>query len=296
MAKSKATDLLASHKKIQTTLSTPFNVGVIALTPQKSNVVYNRRDYYKISLITKGSSNIIYPTRGLHVDRPALIFANPRIPFAWENTSEDITGYYCVFKDSFFRDKERREVFRDFPLFKAGGDPVFFLNDDQLPYLVSLFERMKVELETDYVYKYDVLRSSLHLVIHEALKMQPANNYIPNVNAANRIANLFVELLDRQFPVDSPQFIFQLKKPADFAANMAIHVNHLNAAVSEVTGKNTTTHINEKVMAEAKALLKHTDWPVADIGYSLGFEYPSYFNIFFKKHEGATPLAFRKTL
>ena len=87
-----------------------------------------------------------------------------------------------------------------------------------------------------------------------------------------------------------------LKKAGDYAARMAVHVNHLNAAVHGVTGKSTTTHINERIIKEAKSLLVHTNWSVAEIAYSLGFEYASYFNNFFKKQLGITPLAFRKIL
>jgi AraC-like DNA-binding protein len=40
-------------------------------------------------------------------------------------------------------------------------------------------------------------------------------------------------------------------------------------------------------------LLKHTDWNVAEIGYSLGFAQPSHFTAFFKKLTRATPTSIR---
>jgi AraC family transcriptional activator of pobA len=70
-------------------------------------------------------------------------------------------------------------------------------------------------------------------------------------------------------------------------------VNYLNRAVKEVTGKSTTAHISERIITEARALLQHTDWNIADIAYSLGFEYPTYFNNFFKRMTGTNPTAFR---
>ncbi|TGD77609.1 helix-turn-helix domain-containing protein [Hymenobacter wooponensis] len=70
--------------------------------------------------------------------------------------------------------------------------------------------------------------------------------------------------------------------------------NPLNAKVKEVAGCSTTAHINERLLAEAKLLLTHTDWPIADIADRLGFEYTSYFTSFFKKHTATTPLAFRR--
>jgi AraC-like DNA-binding protein len=72
-----------------------------------------------------------------------------------------------------------------------------------------------------------------------------------------------------------------------------VHVNHLNKAVRELTGKTTGQHIAGRMIAEAKALLQHTSWSTAEIAYALGFEYPTYFNNFFKKHTGTTPSAVR---
>ena len=72
-----------------------------------------------------------------------------------------------------------------------------------------------------------------------------------------------------------------------------MHVNHLNRSVKEVTGKSTTTHIAERIITEAKALLQHTDWTIAEIAYALGFEYPTYFNNFFKRLTGTVPSSLR---
>jgi AraC-like DNA-binding protein len=47
-------------------------------------------------------------------------------------------------------------------------------------------------------------------------------------------------------------------------------------------------------MAFFKALLQHTDWSVGDIAYALGFEYPTYFNNYFKRLTGTTPKSLRK--
>jgi AraC family transcriptional activator of pobA len=60
-------------------------------------------------------------------------------------------------------------------------------------------------------------------------------------------------------------------------------------AVKVTPGKSTITHISERIANEAKASLLHTDWNVADIAYALGFEYPMYFNNFFKRSTGTNP-------
>ncbi len=66
--------------------------------------------------------------------------------------------------------------------------------------------------------------------------------------------------------------------------------------MKESTGKTTTEWIAERMVKEAKALLQFSNWDIAEIAYSLGFEHSSNFIIFFKKQTGNTPLQFRKEI
>jgi AraC-like DNA-binding protein len=152
---------------------------------------------------------------------------------------------------------------------------------------------MLTEIDSDYVHKYELLRNYVHVIIHEAMKTQPADSYFQHSNASSRIVSLFVELLERQFPIDSPDHVLKLKTASDYAVNLSVHANHLNRVVKEMTGKTTTEHIADRIVKEAKALLLHTNWNISEIGYSLGFEYPAYFNNFFKKQTMQTPRSFR---
>jgi AraC family transcriptional activator of pobA len=258
---------------------------------------YNRRDFYKITLALEGGSQLFYANRGIEINKPALVFTNPLVPYSWEgdhNTAS--SGYFCVFTDAFLQTGGCIECLEESTLFKAGGDPVYFLDDAQVEYINNIFKRMQQELDSEYIYKYELIRNHLNLIIHEAIKMQPAVAYFTPQNAASRIAKLFLGLLEKQFPVDSPQYTLILKKAGDYADKLAVHVNHLNAAVREITGRSTTAHINERILTEARSLLTHTNWSVAEIAFSLGFDYASYFNNFFKKHTGFTPMALRKSL
>ncbi|KIO76516.1 transcriptional regulator [Pedobacter lusitanus] len=265
-------------------------------TANCSLVSYNRRDFYKITLTLAGKSVLYYANKAIEINRPALVFTNPLVPYSWEGNHEATVAHFCVFTKEFLQENGRVHSLEESNLFKVGGDPIYFLSDEQADYINSIFTRMKLEQESDYIYKNDLIRNHLNLIIHEAIKMQPAIAYFTPQKASSRIAKLFLDLLERQFPVDSQQYSLLLKKASDFADQLAVHVNHLNAAVSEVTGLSTTQHINNRIIAEAKSLLTHTDWNVAEIAGSLGFGYASYFNNFFKKHTGLTPTALRKIL
>lgn len=93
------------------------------------------------------------------------------------------------------------------------------------------------------------------------------------------MTSVFLELLERQFPIETTADPLQLRTAQHYAQHLNVHINYLNRAVKEVTGKSTTTNITERIITEAKALLQHTDWGISEIAYALGFDYPTYFNI-----------------
>lgn len=254
--------------------------------------IYSRKDFYKICLTT-GKSIIHYADRSFEQEGSILFFGNPHIPYSWETLSTTYIGYTVLFSEAFFKASDRTESLQHSPLFKIGGTPILKINDQQREFLNTIFQKMIEEQKGDYAYKDDLMRNYINLIIHEALKLQPSEHYDQHKNAASRLTSVFLELLERQFPIESADAPLQLKTAQDYAARLNVHVNYLNRAVKEITGKPTTAHISERITSEAKALLQHTNWNIADIAYALGFDYPTYFNNFFKRQTGTNPKALR---
>src|SRR5215213_6475942 len=253
---------------------------------------YSRKDFYKICLTT-GKSKIHYADRTFEQEGTVLFFGNPHIPYSWETISTTYVGYTCLFSEDFFKASDRSESLQHSPLFKIGGTPILKIDEAQRQFLNTIFQKMIEEQKSDYVYKDDLIRNYINLIIHEALKLQPSGDYDQHSNAASRLTSVFLELLERQFPIESSDNPLQLKTAQDYANILHVHVNYLNRAVKDVTGKSTTTHITERIAGEAKALLQHTGWNISDIAYALGFEYPTYFNNFFKRLTGTNPKSLR---
>lgn len=256
---------------------------------------YNRRDFYKISLVTEGAPcSLRYGSLpDIYIDRPVLVLVNPIVPYNWTVPERQVPsdGYFCVFNDEFIRTSAQLSGLTD-RLFTTQDSPVYFPDTATEQFLAGLFMRMRAEADMDYADKDELFRSHLSLVFHEAIKMRRTEKQTDT--GASRVVNEFIRLLNQQFPVDMPLQPIALKKAADFADRIAVHINHLNMVVQKATGKSTTTHISERLFAEAKSLLSYTDYSVADIASGLGFEYQSYFNRFFRKYAGITPLDYRK--
>jgi AraC family transcriptional regulator, transcriptional activator of pobA len=98
---------------------------------------------------------------------------------------------------------------------------------------------------------------------------------------------LFKNLLDDQFR--------KLKTVSGYAGQMAVSEKRLTQATSTTVGKTPKELIDERVLLEIKRLLVHTSLSIKEIGYELGFEEPTNFIKYFKKHEGKTPIEFRES-
>ena len=246
----------------------------------------SRRSFYKIALIIKGKGKLYYADKLIDISAGSLIFFSPNEPYAWIAETDQQTGYFCTFESSFLTQNRNRNMLRATP-FRSDSYPVYSPSQKQLSLLSFIFEQMLIEQSSDYSESSSILQNYIELVVHEGLKA------LPNVkqslsSSVVRISTLFLDLLEQQFNDNT-----DLNSLADFAGRLAIHVNYLNRCVKKVTGKTSQQHINERKMTEAKSKLLQTSEHISTIAYSLGFNHPSNFNTFFKKHQGVSPGVFR---
>ena len=271
-----------------------FNVKEILerIKKEPGHVPYNRRLYYKINLV-RGHNVAEYADKVINIEKNALVFGTPKIPYSWIPQDANQGGYFCLFTDEFLVQSKSGVVLDSLPIFSPGGCPVFLLTDEQADEISLIFIKMQQEITSNYLYKYDLIRNYLLELIHYGQKLQPLTNYNNSHNASARVSSLFIELLERQFPIASPDQKIALRTAKDYADRLAVHSNHLNKVLKESTGKTTTEHIASRLIQEARILLRQTDWNISEIAYSLGFEQLSHFSNFFKKQTSLSPVEVR---
>ncbi|WP_046242887.1 helix-turn-helix domain-containing protein [Hymenobacter terrenus] len=273
-----------------------FNVFDLAdLGPavrEKPALPYPCRAYYKISLLG-GRSRAEYPDKTINIEQNTLVFSTPKVPYQWLPQSPTQTGLFCVFTAEFLLPTKSGVQLDELPIFKADQHPIFPLSDDEHVRIRAIFRQMQEELTSDYAYKYDLLRAYVLELIHCGQKRQSATALHPAHSASARVTSRFIELLEQQFPLETPQQKLRLRTAKDYADHLAVHVNHLNKVLKETTGLTTTDLIGGRLVQEAKVLLKQTSWNIAEIADSLGFADVAHFSNFFKRQTSLAPGAFR---
>ena len=149
--------------------------------------------------------------------------------------------------------------------------------------------------------------------LHDELEL-PADRYVPDVE--RHLISTLLLWLERWFDAARAErreaddadvqlhrrFSRQLE--ADFTRHHdAAHYAHalgvpgpaLSRTLSELTGQSTKELITDRVMREARRLLRYSDLTVGEISYRVGFRDQLYFSRAFKRQAGQPPQAYRES-
>lgn len=83
------------------------------------------------------------------------------------------------------------------------------------------------------------------------------------------------------------------KSLAFYARQIGVSTQRLNAACKGRAGRTASEVLYDRILVEAKRCLLYTEMTVAEIGHSLGYDDPAYFNRFFSQRVGKPPGTFR---
>ncbi|REA60069.1 AraC family transcriptional regulator [Dyadobacter luteus] len=256
----------------------------------------NRRDFYKILLITKGTGVFTMGLNTYYIEEPTLLYIHPNDIISWKNLSEESGGHYVLFKKDFInKHGQLKSVIDKFALFSDKSRSVIRLQDNEVPGVTRYFGQMQQEEVADSDFKEDAMQAFLQLLMVESMRV--ARYPRPDqVTADFTHVHHFFDLLEKEISGINYSTPIRIKTAKEFAGSMQMHPNYLNQLLKKHTGQNASTHIQNRILDEAKALLVQTDWSLNDISHSIGFAEQPGFNLFFKKHTGYTPAEFRKSI
>lgn len=266
--------------------------GVIIKSLKSKRTIFSDRNYYSI-VLQLGKGKFSYGDKCVLVDQPAILFSSPILPYAWEASSQNYYDelYYKIFFDESFLGNIGDYLINT-PFYNKDKEPILFLNSEDVIYLKSIYEKVNEGCHYQSGQNHKFFSSYLYILFHELNKLgnTPTRFY---KSAAQRIVELFLNVLDSQFSqIDSLPSI-ELIKPIQYADKLCIHVNHLNRVVKKTTGKTTTEIISSRVLATAERLLKETSLSIGEIALKLGFEETASFSKFFRIHTGICPKVYR---
>jgi len=248
----------------------------------------HRTDFYHIIWFQKGSPTHLVDFNPIKLRPNSILFLNKDTVHRFD-TKGNFDGRAILFTDSFFcRTDADTKYLRSNILF----NDLFSVTQLQLQktstLFADLFQQMENELKNSYDnYQSDILQNLLHNFLLHSERERRKQNYPEAKKGADLdFVMLFKDLLENQFR--------KQKLVNNYARQLSVTEKRLNQATTKILGKSPKQMIDERVMLEAKRLLVHTYQSVKEIGFDLGFDEPTNFIKYFRKHSHSTPVEFRE--
>jgi AraC-like DNA-binding protein len=163
-----------------------------------------------------------------------------------------------------------------------------FQIDKKVNVFAEIMQSMANELQkTKDNYQSDILQNLLHnfLLYSERERRKQDFTEIKKGEDLDFVM-LFKDLLEANFK--------NQKQVNFYAKELFTTEKRLNQATSKVFGKTPKEIIDDRIILEAKRILAHSTENIKEIGYVLGFDEPTNFIKYFKKHTLITPVEFRE--
>lgn len=248
----------------------------------------HRTGFYHIIWFQKGSPTHLVDFNPIKIKPNSLLFLNKDTVQRFDNKT-NFEGKAILFTDSFYCKTEADTKFlRNNILF----NDLFAVSQIQINEHSSLFieilNQMTDELQnTKDSSQADILKNLLHNFLLHSERKKREQSFVELKKDANLdYIMVFKDLLEANYKTQ--------KQVSYYAKEMFISEKRLNQATSKFFGKSPKEIINDRVMLEAKRVLVHTNENIREVCYYLGFEEPTNFIKYFKKHATITPTEFRE--
>lgn len=193
------------------------------------------------------------------------------------------TGFLLEFNAEFYQLNERgtSHVLR-----QATHTNMCQMDSDAFARLHSILAYIMQEYQDQKDGYQQIIKSNLDIFFIEFLRQRKQHGRPVEGNAYEQEKlQQFLEVLEQNLRTQ--------KQVSEYADAMNMSVYQLNNITKTTLGKTASDVITDHIILEAKRYLLATSEQVNQIAYHLGYEDPSYFIRFFKKHTGHTPETFR---
>jgi AraC family transcriptional regulator, transcriptional activator of pobA len=248
----------------------------------------HRTDFYHIFWFQDCNVTHWVDFKPIKIKPNSLLFLKKDVVHRFDDR-EKVKGKVLLFTDSFFCKTESDTKFlRQSILFNdlLEVSPLEMLS--QSAQFNALLQLMTDEFQSlNDEFQANILQKLLHNFLFFAEREKHKQGFTKIKKGADLdYVMLFKDLLETDFK--------NQKQVNYYAKKIIVTEKRLNQATTKVLGKSPKEFIDDRVLLEAKRILAHTNESIKEIAFHLGFEEPTNFIKYFKKHASVTPTEFRE--
>jgi len=205
---------------------------------------------------------------------------------------ENMLGWGLFFHPDLIRATSLNDKIKNYNFFNYEVSEALHLSEKEKNILFECVQKIQSELQENIdVHSQYIIVSTIELLLNYCSRFygrQMITRSQTNKSIIAQIENIlttyFTENKIKEQGLPSVKFL---------ADQVHLSPSYLSDLLKKETGKNAQEHIHFYLIEEAKNYLLNTEKNINEIAYSLGFEYPQYFNKLFKQKTGNTPMEYR---
>lgn len=207
-------------------------------------------------------------------------------------TEVDAIGWSILFHPDLIRQASLGKTIHEFSFFDYDVNEALHLSDIEKQTLTDLVKKIEAEINQNIdKHSQEIININLESIL-KYCKRYYDRQFLTRSNWNKDFVIRFEKYLKNYFLSDDliEKGLPTIQECGE-ALNMSGH--YLSDLLKSETGKSAKEHIHLQVIEKAKTLLLNTNHSIAEIAYSLGFEYPQNFSTLFKTKTGFSPSQYR---
>lgn len=199
----------------------------------------------------------------------------------------DLDGWALLFHPDLLRGTPIEKTIKECTFFDYRINEALHMTEEERDIFVSLMRQIKRELKNNRDhFQNRIIVEYIGLLLNYCMRFYN-RQFITRKLENSDILMKFNTLLHDYFR-DKKQLTMGLPTIQYCADKLCISSNYFGDLIKKATGDSAGTHIRQYVIQQAKNELA-TGATIAQVAYTLGFEYPEHLSRMFKKQTGMTP-------
>lgn len=254
-------------------------------------------DFYIISLKNPAPKSLQYGRQYYDFEEGTMMFVSPNQVFSISEFDESdkiqYEGWGLYFHPDLINGTSLQQKINDFTFFSYSVSEALHLSEDEKKTLTSLVIAIEKEYQTNIdKYSKDLIVTAIEQLLNYSQRFY-GRQFLTRQKLNTDLVSKFEHLLKSYFKTNMSTEK-GLPNIDYFSSLLNLSSGYLTDLLKKETGKTTKELIQIEVLEIAKTKLLNSNDTVNEIAYSLGFEYPQYFNRLFKSKLGMTPLEYRQ--
>jgi len=253
-------------------------------------------DFYLIMCKKTCMQHIRYGKKSFDFNEGSLICISPKQVITIEAGQDEsvMQGWGLFFHPDLIRGTSLGNTIKQFSFFSYEISEALHLSEKEDGTLRDCLENIQQEL-TDNIddYSQSLIVTNIELFLKHCQRFY-GRQFITRKHSHSDILTA-VERELRTYLDSSDMHKHGLPTVSLLADKVFLSPGYLSDLLKKEIGMNAQEFIHYHIIEEAKNILRNSNMSIAELSYTLGFEYPQYFSKLFKKKTGVSPIIYRSS-